>query len=81
MTQKHGAVIADTPQAEAIEGSSVEQNVKIDPGNANVIAPTHEQIARRAYELYLERGERPGDAREDWLTAENELAKEARHKS
>ena len=55
--------------------------MKIDPGNANVIAPAHEQIARRAYELYLERGERPGDAREDWLTAENELAKEARHKS
>ena len=29
-------------------------------------------IRRRAYELYLERGERPGDALEDWLRAERE---------
>jgi uncharacterized protein YndB with AHSA1/START domain len=74
LTQVHGTVIADTPRPEAIEGSSVEQNVDIDPASANVLAPTHEQIARRAYELYLERGKKPGDAREDWLTAENELS-------
>jgi hypothetical protein len=54
--------------------------VEIDPGRANVLAPTHEQIARRAYELYLERGEQTGDAREDWLTAENELSEELREK-
>jgi uncharacterized membrane protein len=77
-TQEHGTVIADTPRPEAIEGSSVKENVDIDPGSANVLAPTHEQIARRAYELYLERGDKPGDAREDWLTAENELSKELR---
>jgi hypothetical protein len=29
-------------------------------------------IRRRAYELYLERGDRPGDALEDWLQAERE---------
>jgi Protein of unknown function (DUF2934) len=80
LTQRHGTVIADTPRPEAIEGSSVEENVEIDPGRANVLAPTHEQIARRAYELYLERGEQPGDAREDWLTAENELSEELREK-
>ena len=80
LTQEHGTVIADTPRPEAIEGSSVEENVEIDPGSANVLAPTHEQIARRAYELYLERGEKPGDAREDWLTAENELSEELREK-
>jgi hypothetical protein len=34
---------------------------------------THEQIARRAYELYLARGNRPGDALGDWLAAEREL--------
>jgi hypothetical protein len=74
LTQRHGTVIADTPRPEAIEGSSVEENVDIEPASANVFAPTHEQIARRAYELYLERGEKAGDAREDWLTAENELS-------
>jgi uncharacterized protein YndB with AHSA1/START domain len=78
LSQGHGTVIADTLRPEAIEGSSVEDNLEIDPGSVNVLAPTHEQIARRAYELYLERGEKPGGACEDWLTAENELAKELR---
>lgn len=35
--------------------------------------PTHEEIALRAYEIYLERGGAPGDALEDWLRAEREL--------
>jgi hypothetical protein len=77
LTQKHGTVIADTPRPEAVEGSSVEENVEIDPGSANVLAPTYEQVARRAYELYLERGETPGDERDDWLRAEKELSERA----
>lgn len=35
--------------------------------------PTHEQIALRAYEIYLRRGNRGGDATSDWLEAEREL--------
>lgn len=35
---------------------------------------THEQIAQRAYEIYLERGTTPGDPMQDWLRAEVELA-------
>jgi hypothetical protein len=35
--------------------------------------PTKEQIELRAYELYLERGGKDGQALEDWLIAENEL--------
>jgi hypothetical protein len=35
--------------------------------------PTHEEIALRAYEIYLERGGTPGDALEDWTRAEREL--------
>jgi hypothetical protein len=37
--------------------------------------PSHEEIRRRAYEIYLERGDRPGDELEDWLRAERELQK------
>jgi len=37
-------------------------------------APTHQEIAMRAYEIYLERGGAPGDALEDWTRAEQELA-------
>jgi len=36
-------------------------------------APTHEEIALRAYEIYLERGGASGDALEDWTRAEREL--------
>jgi hypothetical protein len=35
--------------------------------------PTHEQIKQRAFEIYLERGGEDGQARADWLTAEEEL--------
>lgn len=41
--------------------------------------PSPEQIARRAYELYQQRGQMPGREREDWLQAERELRSGARH--
>ena len=34
---------------------------------------TEEQIRRRAYQLYLARGKKPGDPLRDWLQAEKEL--------
>ncbi|MCE9666197.1 DUF2934 domain-containing protein [Myxococcus stipitatus] len=33
----------------------------------------HEQIARRAYEIYLSRGGTHGNAEQDWHQAEREL--------
>ena len=33
----------------------------------------HEEIRRRAYAIYLERGEQPGRELDDWLQAEREL--------
>lgn len=35
--------------------------------------PTREQIALRAYQIYLERGGAPGNELEDWTRAEREL--------
>ncbi|MBX7197346.1 MAG: DUF2934 domain-containing protein [Sandaracinaceae bacterium] len=35
--------------------------------------PTHDDIARRAYELWMERGGRHGSHLEDWLLAEEQL--------
>lgn len=35
--------------------------------------PTIEAIQRRAYEIYLKRGEQPGHELDDWLQAEREL--------
>lgn len=37
------------------------------------VAPTREQIEKRAYELYLARDCEPGMDVEDWLAAEKEL--------
>jgi hypothetical protein len=36
--------------------------------------PSHEEIAFRAYQIYLERGGCPGNEFEDWTRAERELA-------
>jgi hypothetical protein len=36
-------------------------------------APTEEQIAARAYELFIARGGEPGHSEEDWYQAEREL--------
>ena len=33
----------------------------------------HDEIRRRAYEIYLERGGQPGGEIDDWLQAEREL--------
>jgi hypothetical protein len=38
-------------------------------------APSHEEIRRSAYEIYLERGNLPGDELDDWLRAERVLQK------
>lgn len=36
-------------------------------------APTREEIERRAFEIYLARGTRPGSPDQDWTQAEREL--------
>jgi hypothetical protein len=36
-------------------------------------APSHEEISKRAYDLYVARGRAPGHDVEDWLQAEREL--------
>jgi hypothetical protein len=54
-----------TPAQELADETSVRQ------------VPSQEEIRRRAYEIYLERGDRPGDELDDWLRAERELQKVA----
>lgn len=39
-------------------------------------APSYEEIAQRAFQLYVERGGGPGDPLQDWLRAESELVAE-----
>jgi len=42
-------------------------------GNATAALPSSEDVAKRAYELYLQRGSEAGYELEDWLQAEAEL--------
>lgn len=37
-------------------------------------APSHDEIARRAFELFVARGQSDGSDVSDWLRAESELA-------
>ena len=62
------AVTTSAPMAvkvsgKAASGSGVEANA----------IPTHADIAKRSYELFLERGGADGHDVEDWLRAEAEL--------
>jgi Protein of unknown function (DUF2934) len=45
---------------------------KSNSRTANKLSP-HEQIAKRAYEIYLERNGAPGNPLEDWVRAEGEI--------
>lgn len=46
---------------------------KAVPAAPSVMAPSLDDVARRAYEIYLSRNGRPGDPMADWLQAEQEL--------
>jgi hypothetical protein len=62
---------ADKPSPLATERIAAEE---VPQFYRSTTAPTRDQIARRAYEIYLARGEAPGDAQSDWLEAEKELS-------
>jgi hypothetical protein len=42
-----------------------------------VSGPTIDEIAQRAYEIFVARGEEPGHDLDDWLQAESELLRES----
>jgi hypothetical protein len=53
-------------------------NIHKQPQPKTVIAPKSLQtILERAYELYESRGCEPGQDKQDWLRAENEILKRA----
>jgi len=47
--------------------------VQASQPSAAFAEPTQEQIATRAYEIFLARGGEPGHNEEDWYQAEREL--------
>jgi hypothetical protein len=68
------AKVAPAVPAAPIERSEVKGSGS--PKAAPAAAPrviTHDQIARRAYEIYASRGYAAGDQNADWLEAERQL--------
>jgi len=62
--------------AKTVRAKSINKKVgdeTLDDQSAGLNEPAREEIERRAYELYLARGEVRGHDRDDWLQAEREL--------
>jgi hypothetical protein len=64
--------------APKVKSASSNGRVAVAPGSESSYEdsgsePSHEEIAARAYELYLARGSLDGYSEEDWLLAEVEL--------
>ena len=73
-TEERTSDLLEKPAAVATERPSEQGVPPADRDSAEVRVPSREEIARRAYEIYLERGQIPGHAEEDWLQAEKELS-------
>jgi hypothetical protein len=58
---------------QSIQGGKAHPHEPSSP-NRQFAPPAHEDIALRAYEIFVERGEGPGDDLSDWLLAEQELS-------
>jgi hypothetical protein len=47
-------------------------------GPATPAAPTHDAIARRAYEIYIKKGRQQGQCKQNWRQAEQDLQHEGK---
>lgn len=65
---------ASTPNAATRTRRKAEKPVELVAADSSTtVGLTHEQIALRAYQLFLERRGHTGDQFRDWVTAEREL--------
>jgi hypothetical protein len=71
--RRSGESVMDTPSAAQEQAN---QGPVETSGREAQQGPTYDQIARRAYEIYQERGGTEGQDIDDWLRAERELREE-----
>jgi len=64
------------PRKSASETASTAAAPKSRKISADTPAPTHDQIALRAYHIYTQRNGAPGNPFDDWKRAEQELLAE-----
>lgn len=76
MNKSNHAPVSAPRQLKATRESSYEYVDDIDPdGPSLTAAPTHQEIAKRAYEIYVQKGSQPGGCEQNWRQAEQELKK------
>ncbi len=69
--------VPQQPKADQVSMSQQIHNLP-HPRPIAAAAPTHEDIAQRAYEIYLEKGCPQGQSEQDWLQAEQEQLNQGR---
>jgi hypothetical protein len=67
------AEAASTPAASRPSETATESQTVSPDGPTDAPRPAYDDIARRAYELYQQRGSGDGQEVDDWLRAEAEL--------
>ena len=61
-------------RSKASQMSTMQQEHKASyPGSGSIAVLTHKEIARRAYEIYVEKGCQQDQSEQNWLQAEQEL--------
>ena len=60
---------SQAPRAVAVEPTHDDMH----PGRGVITIPTHDDIAKRAYDIYVERGRKQGQCEQNWHQAELEL--------
>jgi hypothetical protein len=69
-TQAHASAVKAAPAAKVVKAAAKTKTVDV----AATSAPSYEEIAQLAQRYWAERGYRDGQAEQDWLRAEQELA-------
>ena len=63
-----------TTQPDAKRTLAAEQTHNdLHPGHGVITTPTHDEIARRAYDIYVKSGRREGQCNKNWHQAEHDL--------
>jgi len=63
-----------TTRSEATRDLAAQQtHSDLHPGHGVIALPTHEEIAKRAYEIYVKTGRKQGQCTKNWHQAEHDL--------
>ncbi len=76
LSERAGA--GETPASVIMDSAAARRTRGIEPSSASGASreARHDEIAQRAYEIYVRRGGAPGNPMDDWIEAERQLREE-----